>query len=335
MSRNIGKFILIIKGKMLMSTKRYTPGLWGLLILICGLLLACDEKSPGSSANTPDQQPAQRAPLYKELTGKIVFQSNRDGDWEIYVMNADGSDIVQFTDNTASDEYPVWSPDGEQIAFISNRDGSYDLYVMHADGTQQRKLTNHPSNNYDPAWSPDGKRLAFSSDRESTLEVYLMNADGSGFMPFTKTIGKNVLPAWSPDGTQMAYTGNRYLGWNVYVANLDKSGDKRITDGHGACRPDWSPDGKKIAYVSQRADGKGDIWIMNPDGSEKTQLTFDEQNYDYYPAWSPDGKYLAYAKTSDKKHGNWEIYMMTSDGQQHVRITDHPARDEFPDWKYD
>lgn len=312
--------------------KTRTLGFVGFVLITLFISGACQEKKTVASSVKSDQSASQENPLLKELSGKILFQSDRDGDWEIYVMNADSSNVAQLTDNTAADEYPVWSPDGSRIAFKSNRDGNFEIYVMDADGLNQQRLTNHPSNDEDPAWSPDGKKISFQSDRVSTLEIYIMNSDGSGLTQFTKTIGKNGLPAWSPDGTRMAYTGNRYLGWNVYVTDLEKTDDNRITDGHGACRPDWSPDSKKIAYVSQKADGKGDIWMMKPDGSKKTQLTFDKANYDYYPAWSPDGKYITYAKTSDKEAGNWEIYAMTSDGQKHVRLTNHPARDKFPDW---
>ncbi len=300
-----------------------------LLIILIGFAGAC-KKHNGQKVSA---QTEQNNSLLQEVSGKILFQSDRDGDWEIYVMNADGSDVVQLTYNSADDEYPVWSPDGKRIAFKSNRDGNFEIYVMNADGSNQQRLTEHPSNDEDPAWSPDGKRLAFHSDRESAMEIYLMNVDGSGLTQFTKTIGKNALPAWSPGGKRMAYTGNRYLGWNVYVTNLDKSDDKKITDGHGACRPDWSPDGTRIAFVSQEADGKGDVWSIQPDGSEKMQLTFDEERYDYYPAWSPDGNYLTYATTPDKETGNWEIYVMTANGKRHAQITRDPARDKFPDWQ--
>jgi Tol biopolymer transport system component len=315
-----------------MSKIRKLEFLW-VIVVILFMLEACRDEETVASSEKSTQQASQESPLLKGLSGRIVFQSDRDGDWEIYVMNPDESHTVQLTDNTAADEYPVWSPDGKQIAFKSDRDGNFEIYVMNADGTNQRRLTNHSANDEDPAWSPDGKRIAFHSDRKSALEIYIMNADGSGLIPFTHTIGKNALPAWSPDGKRIAYTGNRYLGWNVYVTDLEKTDDTRITDGHGACRPDWSPDDKKIAYVSQKADGKGDIWVMNPDGSQKTQLTFDDANYDYYPAWSPDGKYLVYAKTSDKNTGNWELYVISSDGKEQARLTNHPARDKFPDWQ--
>jgi TolB protein len=284
------------------------------------------------TGNIPYKQDRNhRRARLKGVSGKIAFQSDRDGDWEIYIMNADGSNLVQLTHNTFADEYPVWSPDGQQIAFQTNRDGNYEIYVMNADGTAPRNLTQHPSEDRNPGWSPDGKRIAFDSRRNNDLEIYLLNLDGSGLVQFTDKLGRNILPDWSPDGKFIAYTGNRYLGWNVYIMSLDHTLDWRLTDGHAACRPDWSPDGKRIAYVSSKADGKGDIWLRNPDGSGETRLTFDDKNYDYHPAWSPDGNYLAYAKTSDKKNGNWELYLMTADGKEHLRLTDHPARDSFPD----
>lgn len=292
-------------------------------------LTACGQEPQQQAAETPTPS----ASTLPGATGKILFQSDRDGDFEIYVMNVDGSELTQLTDNAAADEYPTWSPDGTQIAFTSNRDGNYNIYVMNADGGNPRRLTDNPRDDGDPMWSPDGKRIAFSFDEGGDYEIYVINADGAGLERFTDTIGKNILPAFSPDGKRLAYTGNRYLGWNVYVTNLDKTDDKRVTDGHGACRQDWSPDSAKLAYVSQKADGKGDIWIMNPDGSEKTRLTTDDHNYDYYPDWSPDGKFIAYAKTSDKEKGNWELWIMTADGSRHAQITNHPAQDKFPDWK--
>lgn len=296
-------------------------------------LVACQEKK--AATEQPQSQATPDNALLKQLSGKIVFDSDRDGNWEIYAMNADGSDLVRLTNNPAADEYPVWSPDGKQIAFQSERDGNSEIYVMDADGSNQRRITNHPAHDRSPEWSPDGKRIAFDSERDNDLEVYIMNADGSDVTMATDAIGKDILPAWSPDGKWLTYTGNRYLGWNIYVVNLETKEDKRLTD-NDACRPDWSPDGKKIAYVSSIADGKGDIWLMNADGSDQQRLTPDDHNYDYYPAWSRDGKFIAYAKAPDKQSkdkGSWQIWAMSADGKQHVQITHDASHNKFPDWK--
>ena len=96
-------------------------------------------------------QPADTVPLTND---KIAFSSNRNGNDDIYVMNADGSDQTRLTDNPANDFFPAWSPDGTRIAFSSNRDGDFETYVMNADGSDQANLTNNPANDLFSAWSP-------------------------------------------------------------------------------------------------------------------------------------------------------------------------------------
>ena len=152
--------------------KIFRRGVLCLIVSALGILGACqDEKTVAvPESKNLEQKSSQIDTWLKNVSGKIVFQSDRDGDWEIYVMNADGSNVVQLTHNSAADEYPVWSPDGKQIAFKSNRDGNFEIYVMDADGTNQKRLTNHPSNDEDPAWSPDGKHIVFHSDRENKLQ---------------------------------------------------------------------------------------------------------------------------------------------------------------------
>src|SRR5258705_1559968 len=107
---------------------------------------------------------------------RILFQSDRDGNWEIYAMRNDGSDQVNLSRHFADDTQPSLSPDGRRIAFVSNRDGNSEIYVMNTDGAGVRRLTNNPAEDVYPAWSRDS-RIAFTSNRSGNDEIYVMNAD--------------------------------------------------------------------------------------------------------------------------------------------------------------
>ena len=115
----------------------------------------------------------------QETNSMVVFESDRDGNSEIYVMWADGSAQKRLTDNPAGDHHPSWSPDGSRIAFESDRDGNSEIYVMNADGSSQRRLTDNSYDDNFPSWSPDSSQIAFSTDRDGKVEVYVMNSDGS------------------------------------------------------------------------------------------------------------------------------------------------------------
>jgi TolB protein len=131
---------------------------------------------------------------------QIAFVSRRDGNDEIYEMNADGSDPTRLTTNPFSDNAPAWSPDGRKIVFQSNRDGNVEIYAMNADGTDQTRLTNYPGRDQDPDWSPDGQTIAFERDGEPitdfTTQVYVMNADGTDPTPLTGLPSENAHPGW-------------------------------------------------------------------------------------------------------------------------------------------
>ena len=135
---------------------------------------------------------------------KILFSSTGDGNYEIYVVNADGSAVSRLTNNSAYDLQPVWSPDGTKIAFDSDRDGNTvantGIYVMNADGSGVRRLTD-PGGDYGAAWSPDGSQIAFTRHRNGEDEIWVMNADGSGLRNLTNNPNaQDVAPAWRPRG---------------------------------------------------------------------------------------------------------------------------------------
>jgi Tol biopolymer transport system component len=265
---------------------------------------------------------------------RIAFESLRDGNLEIYVMNADGTSPTRLTFNPAVDANPAWSPDRTKIAFTSLRDGNLEIYVMNADGSNQTKLTSNPAIDDDSAWSPDGSKIAFWSSRNGNAEIYVMNADGSNQTRLTFNSKADIQPDWSPDGSKIVFASNRDGLFNVdiYVMNADGSSVTRLTSNSALDdSPDWSPDGTKLVFTSNRT-GQLDfeIWVMNADGTNPIRLTSDAHT-SLQPSWSRDGDKIAFATNRDGLV-NFEIYAMNSDGSSQIRLTSNPAIDSAPSW---
>jgi TolB protein len=127
---------------------------------------------------------------------QITFETDRDGNNEIYVMDTDENNPRNLTNNPAEDRMPAWSPDGRQIAFSSNRNGNPEIYVMDASGNNPRNLTNNPAIDRVPTWSPDGQKIAFASNRDGNFEIYVMDASGNNPRNLTNNPADDFFPAW-------------------------------------------------------------------------------------------------------------------------------------------
>jgi TolB protein len=294
--------------------------------------------------------------------GKIAFSSFADGDWDIYTMNPDGSELVNLTDafGDAPDTDPNWSPDGSKIAFASGRAGSdtNNVFVMNADGSDQVQLTFEEAfeSSVSPSWSPDGTQLAFTSDREGDdWEIFIMAADGSDQTNITgpnQTLSyhdKN--PDWSPDGNRILFEGVRQGAWEILAADPDGTDEVNLT---AEDDPPWTningyasyrPDGSKIVYMSQINDGSDDwdIWVMNPDGTEKESVLPDDEWSDVAPRWSPDGNQIIFY--SHRSGFHWDVFTIDyppvaqsqaraaqSTGTVEVRQLTTDGKSTNPDW---
>ncbi len=144
-------------------------------------------------------------------TGKIAFSSTRDGDDEIFLMDSDGTNVQQLTDNDAGDFKPAISNDGQKIAFVSDRGTKTNLYVMDVTGNNVQQVTNFDSYVQDPAWSPDDTKLVFTDDRNQNKEIYTINVDGSNLQKVTDSDFDASSPSWSPDGKKNCFSPSREL----------------------------------------------------------------------------------------------------------------------------
>jgi TolB protein len=181
--------------------------------------------------------------------------------------------------------------------------------------------------------SSSGDRIAFVSSRAGNPEIYVMNPDGSGARRLTDDPGMDLAPAWAPDGTRIAFSSNRGGSVDIYIMSADGGEPRRVTSAAGAeTSPAWSPDGKSIAFVtSPFPQAKGDIAIMEADGTHVVKLTNDLASDDGGPSWSRDGRHIAFH--SDRGGNGYHVWVMDADGTALKRLSDGDG--EEPAWSPD
>ena len=236
---------------------------------------------------------------------KIAFMSNRvtaanpEGDYELFVMGADGSHPVQLTFNGLDDERPAWSPDGSRIAFSRDFDPilgqvDRDLFTMNADGSDQRNLTNSPIvTDQEANWSANGRAIVFVSDRDDDMEVFTMRPNGSNVRQLTFNDAEEFSPNWSPDSRMVTFTSDQDGAFSIFTIRADGTRQRNLTDNAGDGWPVWAPDGRKIVFTSFRdvTDEDPDnteIYTMHADGSHQVNRT-ENPAFDFLPDWQPVG----------------------------------------------
>jgi Tol biopolymer transport system component len=236
--------------------------------------------------------------------GKIVFQSNRDGNLEIYTMNLDGSDQRRVTRSPSNDFSPCWSPDGRWIAFASDRSRNWEIYAVRADGSNLRTLTHGEGSNTAPSWTPDGKQILFVSTRDAIYgEIYRMNADGSRVERITYVPAVKDSPVMLPDEKTLIVTVNTKEHFSIASCTVGDSLLHPLTPTEGNSRsPRLSPDGSQLLYTSDRT-GVYDLYALSLNGGAPERLTSDA-DVETSGEWTPSAGTILVAK-------NYAIYLRT------------------------
>jgi uncharacterized repeat protein (TIGR01451 family) len=226
---------------------------------------------------------------------RLVFQSYRDGNWEIYTSNEDGSNALRLTNNKAIDVEPSFNHGANRIAFASNRDGDYEIFIMNADGSGLTQVTHNTTSDIYPALSPDGKQILFISYRYHKYLIYIINADGTGERSLVADGSQQAYPTWSQDGSHIVYI--ELPGGNLVTMKPDGTDKGYHGWGKYAADPRWSPDGSQIAFDADvNGDGFQELMVTSALTSTNAQMIKQAPpNCDLWAgSWSPDGRYLAY-----------------------------------------
>ncbi len=273
--------------------------------------------------------------------GKIAFV--RSG--EIFLMNPDGSNPVNLTNNLAGDAAPKWSPDGRKIVFTSSRDGNNELYTMNADGSGVVRLTNNAASDAGATFSPDGSKIVFVSDRDGNLEIYTINSDGSNPTRLTDNAANDYSPSFSPDSGKIVFISNRDSQFvqkqDIYLMNADSSNPVRLTNMvtnfpqlNLLSQVSFSPDGNKILYNGFDGSAlENRAYTMNTDGTNHTLAGSFIQQVSY----SPDGKKLVFVVIpsifNSSFRGIWTKNINGSESRQLTFDNYNSPTDSSPAWQ--
>jgi Tol biopolymer transport system component len=230
------------------------------------------------------------APCWSPDGTKIAFESDRTGHFQIWVMNADGSNQHNVSNSAYNDRAPSYSPDGSKIAFSSDRTGNCDIYKIPATGGAATRITSTNNQETNPTWSPDGLYIAYNAWEISKGYSHIWEVDANGGIGFPLTSGNcsDMGPRWSPIGHVITfYADGRFeAGSQVCIMSADGQNIHEVVD--YAWHPSWSPDGTQLTYASY------DIYIIPARRAVPQQVTFLTNGMGEWPAWSPDSSKIAF-----------------------------------------
>jgi TolB protein len=258
----------------------------------------------------------------------VAFQSNRGGQWDIWIVGIGEQDIQRVTDDAVGEGGAEWTPDGRGIVAMVEV-GMPHLYSVPVSGGAPVALTSGAWYVSDAKVSPDGSQIAYSGTKNGDPDIWVVAATGgeshlvSGAPSFDGSV------AWSPDGKQISFSSLRTGNSDIWIAPASGGSARRLTDWpSGERNSRWSPDGKTIAFVSTRDSPGTDIWTMPVNGGKATRITR-VGNISAF-RWSPDGKSIAFAAQNESSAST---FLVPATGGTPKRIA--PPTSVSPEWSPD
>lgn len=276
--------------------------------------------------------------IMKHFTGEygpfgtqVAFSSRIGRFKELFVMDMDGTNIRQLTNDRSLAMSPAWDPSGRSLVFTSYRLRVPDLFMIDVFSRRVTQVTRREELETSPKFMPDGSSIVASQaiGRGSDLTVYSL--DGKILRKLTSSAGSiDVSPSFSPDHSQIVFCSDRAGGPQIYVMSADGAGAHRVSfvSSNYCTSPVWSPKGDKLAFVC-RADQGFNLFVTGIDGGNALQLTSGGNNED--PEWSPDGRYLVFSSTLGRGSIP-SIALMRVDGSNIRELTRSRSGDYDPAW---
>lgn len=258
---------------------------------------------------------------------QIAFASNRDGVWEIYLMDWDGANQRRITTHKSLSILPSWAPDNQRMVYTSWVRGTSDMYIINRRGGGRVRLQTNLALNTSATFSPVGNDIAFVGSVNGNPDIYLIRDDGTNLRRLTNQSSIESTPEWSPNGRQISFTSGRGGTPQIYVMDAEGTDVRRISfEGDWNDDATWSPDGDKIAYTS-RVRGRFQIRVANVTTGENRVIAGEGSNEQ--PTWSPDGKWIAF---QSNRSGRWQVYRIRADGLTPPQQLTFTGENKEPDW---
>lgn len=275
-------------------------------------------------------RPQNPALVLKPPTGEVLYASNKEGPWALYILRADGTGERRLTELNADSFGGAWSPDGRRIAFVSTRDGNREIYVMNADATAPKRMTNQPGPDNAPTWAPDGTSIVYTSDQGKGQELRWLTLDGKQNVELVKAPAGS--PTWGRTG-EIVFTRPRSGSGPeaLYATTLNEEGFRLLagTDTARVDTPAFSPDGQQLVFTSGEGAANRQLILANADGSNRRALTALGADTSS-PTWSPDGMWIVFASTID---GTQQLYAIRSDGTGLRALTSGAGKKWYASWR--